>query len=98
MENINNSINSIGNGIELNEQELEQAAGGKNKPKTVVTTGNVHVRKGPGLDYASMGTLAKGTTVSYLGSTKKDERGVAWYKINFNGNVGWVSSKYSKLA
>ena len=82
---------------ELNAEELEKIAGGKSGSKLVKTTGNVNVRKGPGKDYAVMGVLSEGITVSYLGTTKKDGRGVAWYKINYNGNVGWVSSKYSKL-
>lgn len=85
------------NAVELNMDQMEEVTGGKGSGDIVKTTGNVHVRKGPGLDYAEMGTLEKGTLISYLGSTKKDERGVKWYKINYNGKVGWVSSKYSKL-
>ena len=85
------------NSIELNDEALEDVSGGKGSAKLVKTTGNVHVRKGPGLNYAEMGTLAKGELVSYLNTTKKDSRGVAWYKINFNGNEGWVSSKYAKI-
>ena len=41
--------------------------------------------------------MKKGQTASYLGSTKKDARGVAWYKVSFNGRTGWVSSRYGKL-
>ena len=84
------------NAVELDIDALEDVTGGKGD--FVKTTGNVHVRKGPGLEYAEMGTLEKGTLISYLGASKKDERGVKWYKVNFNGKVGWVSSKYSKLA
>jgi len=86
------------NMIELNPEELEEVSGGKGKSNFLKTTGQVNVRKGPGLDYTSIGTLAKGTIVSYLGSTKKDDRGVAWYKINYNGIAAWISSKYSKFA
>ena len=43
------------------------------------------------------GTMHTGETAKYLGETKKDERGVAWYKVSFNGKTGWVSSKYGKL-
>ena len=85
------------NMIELDAEEMEEVSGGKSGSKFIKTTGNVNVRKGPGLDYGTLGTLAKGTIVSYLGATKKDNRGVAWYKINFNGSVGWVSSKYAKF-
>ena len=65
--------------------------------KTVKATGNMHLRKGPGLDYAEMGVIKAGKTATYLGSTKKDARGVAWYKVSFNSKTGWVSSKYGKL-
>ena len=64
---------------------------------TVKATGKVNLRKGPGLDYKSLGTIHTGETAKYLGETKKDERGVAWYKVSFNGKTGWVSSKYAKL-
>ena len=86
------------NMVELNPEEMEEVAGGKGKSNFIKTTGQVNVRKGPGLDYGTYGTLAKGTIVSYLGATKKDNRGVAWYKINFNGTAAWISSKYSKFA
>ena len=83
---------------EMNLNELEEVSGGKKSKNTIVkTTGSVNVRKGPGKDYAIMGTLDCGVMVSYLGSKKTDSRGVAWYKINYNGQVGWVSSKYAKL-
>ena len=75
--------------------------GGKSSSKssgdTVKATGDVRLRKGPGLDYAEITTMKKGQTASYLGSTKKDARGVAWYKVSFNGRTGWVSSRYGKL-
>ena len=82
---------------ELELAALEEISGGKGKQKFLKTTGQVNVRKGAGLKYATVGVLAKGTIVSYLGASKKDDRGVAWYKINFNGNEGWISSKYSKF-
>ncbi len=63
----------------------------------VKATGSVNLRKGPGLDYADIGTMHKGDKAAYLGETKKDERGVAWYKVSFDGKTGWVSSKYGKL-
>ena len=82
---------------ELDLAALEEISGGKGKNKFLKTTGEVNVRKGPGLKYVSIGVLARGTIVSYLGASKKDDRGVTWYKINFNGNVAWISSKYSKF-
>ena len=59
--------------------------------------GQVYLRKGPGLDYAEVKVIKAGKTAKYLGTTKKDSRGVAWYKVSFNNKTGWVSSKYGKL-
>lgn len=90
--------NEIRNSMELNDGDLEQVSGGasSNKNQFVKATGNVYVRKGPGKNYKDIGTLSTGTVVSYLGDTQWDDRDIAWYKINYNGNVGWVSSKYAK--
>ena len=66
--------------------------------QTVKTTGSVNVRSGPGLDYKSLGSVKKGTTFEYQGEKKKDDRGVVWYRVKYNGSTkAWVSSKYSKL-
>ena len=92
MENIEN------NGmVELNEESLEEVSGGKNTGKFVRATGNVHVRKKPRLSGDDMGSISAGTTLSYLGDKSTDDRGVVWYKVNYNGKVGWVSSRYSKI-
>ena len=69
----------------------------KSSGKTVKATGDMHLRKGPGLDYAEVKVIKAGKTAKYLGTTKKDSRGVAWYKVSFNNKTGWVSSKYGKL-
>ena len=63
----------------------------------VKATGNVNIRKGAGLDFGKITTMDENDTARYLGETKKDNRGVAWYKVNFCGKTGWVSSKYGKL-
>lgn len=63
----------------------------------VVTTGSVWLRKGAGLGYAKIAAIPEGTTLAYLGSTSTDSRGVKWYKVKYDGNTGWVSSKYSKI-
>lgn len=61
-------------------------------------TGNAcNVRKGPGLAYKSVGTAYKYEVLNYLGHSVMDERGVAWYRVSFNGGDGWISSTYSKL-
>lgn len=86
------NMNEDMNVVELNDEALEEVSGGR----SIRTTGNVNVRRGPGLYYASIGTARKGSTLTYLGSSKRDDRGVTWYKVNYNGYEGWVSSRYSK--
>lgn len=58
-------------------------------------SGDTNVRTGPGLGYTSVGTLYKGQSATYLGDTSYDSRGVAWYKIRWNGQARWVSSVYT---
>lgn len=62
----------------------------------VKTTGNVYLRTGPGLNYSKITAVRPGTTLKYLGETSIDNRGVAWYKVDHNGEC-WVSSRYSTL-
>ena len=64
---------------------------------TVTATGDVYVRSGPGLDYASLSVIDEGQTASYLGATAVDNRGVTWYKVFYNNVTGWISSRYSEL-
>jgi len=82
-------------------QVENKASSGKSEKKsgeTIKATGNVHVRKGAGLDYAVATTMKKGAKAEYLGKTAKDARGVKWYKVSYKGKTGWVSSKYAKFA
>ena len=59
--------------------------------------GDTHVRSGPGPDYADLGTLKQGNSLTYLGTTTYDDRGVAWYAVSYQGKTGWVSSRYTTL-
>ena len=61
------------------------------------TDGSVNVRKGPGLGYDTKGTVSSGKVLNY-DDTKKDNRGVTWYKIEWNGRPAWVSSRYTGKA
>ena len=63
----------------------------------VKTTGNVWLRSGPGLSYSQITSFSKGRTLTYLGESSVDERGVTWYKVSSGRHTGWVSSRYSKL-
>lgn len=75
----------------------------KNDPEPTPTkhgiyaaSGSTYIRKNHYRSAESIGTLPKGATATYLGKSAKDERGVVWYKIKYNGKTGWVSSKYTK--
>ena len=53
------------------------------------------VRTGPGLGYKIVDKIYVGNTYS-CSSIKVDSRGVAWYKVRYNGKSGWVSSQHAK--
>ncbi len=62
-------------------------------PGTIIGTGTVtasalNVRSGPSTGYGVMGTLRKGAAVSVY------EQMGGWYKIAYNGGVGYVSGDY----
>ncbi len=78
--------------MELTDEMLEEIVGGKK----IVATGNVKVRTGPGKDFAVLGYLSKGDSLTYDGASEKDYRGVRWYRVKYHGSFGWVSSRYSK--
>ena len=61
-------------------------------------TSRVNVRSGPGVSYEDVGTLVRGECLLYLGSTRYDSIGQAWYKAQYYsyGEV-WVSAVYSEL-
>lgn len=80
--------------MELTEEMLEEIAGGKK----IIATGSVKIHSGPGLDFAVIGYLRKGDSLTYDGASQKDNRGVRWYRVKYQGSFGWVSSRYSKKA
>ena len=63
----------------------------------VLTTASVNLRKGPGTGYGKIIAYAKGKKLDYLGETKKDGRGVKWYKVTDGKRTGWISDVYSDL-
>ncbi|MDO5112685.1 MAG: SH3 domain-containing protein, partial [Clostridia bacterium] len=52
------------------------------------TTTKLNVRSGPSTKYGKIGVLRQGAPVMVLGKTG------TWYKINYNGLVGYVCAKY----
>ena len=63
----------------------------------VRTTGNVWMRKGPGLSYDQVTSFSTGKTLTFLQETSEDDRGVIWYKVTDGKNTGWGSSRYTEL-
>lgn len=61
------------------------------------TSGQTYIRSYGNLEASELGVLHEGEVASYLEQTQYDSRGVAWYKISYNGTIGWVSSKYTTM-
>lgn len=54
------------------------------------------VRSGPGTNYGTIGSMAKGKTFTIIGNAK-DSSGNTWYKLTYNGRLGYVSGSYVKV-
>ncbi|MBQ3423628.1 MAG: SH3 domain-containing protein [Clostridia bacterium] len=72
-----------------------KGSGGASQDNRVTTTGSVNLRYGPGLDYADIRAIGEGVTLTW-DRTERDERGVLWYRVRYNGDRGWISSRYAK--
>ena len=59
--------------------------------------GNVNVRQTPELTGKNLDTMYDGEYATYLNQSSTDSRGVLWYYVNYDGTVGWVSSRYARL-
>lgn len=69
------------------EPEIEPEITEINKTGYVSTDG-LRVRKGPSTDTEEITSLSKNDKVEIIGQTGK------WYKINLDGEIGYVSAKY----
>jgi len=65
--------------------------------KVQIVGGNATIRAKADKTSAKLGYINNGKTATYKGESKVDSRGIRWYKIEYKGTVGWVSSMYSKL-
>ena len=67
-----------------------------NKPSTStqkgVTTSNVNFRKGASTSSSILATIPKNTTIEII-----DKSTSGWYKVEYRGNTGYVSTKYVTL-
>lgn len=57
--------------------------------EVVVSASTLNVRTGPSTDYTKIGALSSGARVTVL-----EERN-GWYRINYNGQEGWISASYT---
>ena len=57
----------------------------------------VNVRAEPDVNGRDIGTLQRGESAPYLGESRRDARGVIWYRIRWMGGDGWISSIYTLL-
>ena len=64
--------------------------------RVIVTGGNVNVRSAPGTDSRILGVVHAGDTLPYQDVTQTHD-GRDWYLIAYEGENGWVSSKYSRI-
>ena len=91
--------NEIKNAVELNEENLEEIAGGKSGSgrRGKAVSGDTYVRKHPDKDSEEYGVPYQGDSARYLEEKRWDDRDVVWYKVSFHGHKGWVSSRYTKI-
>ncbi len=61
----------------------------------VYVNADVNLRKGAGLEYKIYTSVSEGTALKYLGKSKKDDRGVKWYKVSYKKKKLWVSSRFA---
>ncbi|MFP7736916.1 SH3 domain-containing protein [Priestia aryabhattai] len=57
-----------------------------------VTASTLNVRSGAGTSYAAIGSVTKGQKLSVVSKSG------SWYKINYNGRTGYVSSDYVQVS
>ena len=74
---------------ELNEEFLEQVAGGKTV-KVTCAVEKANVRSGPGKEFSIIGHIYAGEAVSFKGEKKKDKEGKTWICVNKGTKFGWV--------
>ena len=65
---------------------------------TVVTTANLNVRRGPGLNFPVIATLPTGTSAQVgadaTGRYATDVDGYTWLNVAFTGDSGWAASDW----
>ena len=62
-----------------------------------IVGGQCNLRLTPDLNGEVLAILKEGVRAVYEGSTSTDNRGVDWYQVSYNGQAGWVSSRYARF-
>ena len=62
-----------------------------------VQIGEIHVRSAPGDKYQSLGTVQPGYRLPYQGETHKDDDGVDWLLVEFDGQNGWICGRIGEV-
>ena len=57
----------------------------------------IHVRSAPGDGYMSLGTVQPGYRLPYQGETHKDDTGVEWYLVEYDGQNGWLCERDAEV-
>lgn len=65
--------------------------------KYQVTASALRLRNGPSLSDRILTNMPNGSQMYAQTTETKYSNGINWFKINYNGVVGWASSKYLKL-
>ena len=76
--------------VQPKEQSVQFQAG---QAVSIVETGEVNVRLGPGTNYAPLGVVSPGSRGVILEHSLNGvlAKGYYWWKIDFGGQVGWVN-------
>ena len=78
--------------------DSSSSSGGESTAERVrIVGGDCSIRAKADKSSTRVGVIKEGKTAEYLGKSKKDSRGVVWYKIKYQGITGWVSSRYADL-
>lgn len=80
--------------IELSDQELEAASGGKHT-KVMATKAGVNIRSGPGKNFAVIARTTEKAVATYTGEMVFVE-GRKWIRVAWNGKSGWICADYVK--
>lgn len=59
----------------------------------VVTANRVNIRSGSSTKYSIVGKVNKGMKLEYISTCSN-----GWYKIKYDGNVGYITNKYTKIS